>query len=129
RHGDFRALSHHRQTLLESRRQFRAIDGLDEKLPNLRHRFQRPPAQRIDVHRHAPPAHDTTALALRCVLYRGTSVAHRMGCQESESKPEILWKLDALLFCAGPEKILRKRGEQARAIPAGTVRIDTTAMR
>jgi hypothetical protein len=52
-----------------------------------------------------------------------------MGCQESESKPEILWKLDALLFCPGAEKILRKRGKQARAIAASAVRIHTAAMR
>jgi hypothetical protein len=52
-----------------------------------------------------------------------------MGCQESESKPKILWKLDALLFCTGAEKILREGGKQARAVAAGAVGVHTTAMR
>jgi hypothetical protein len=63
------------------------------------------------------------------MLYRGSRVAHRMSRQKSKSQPKILWKLDALIFCASAEKILRQRGKQACAIATGPIRVHTTAMR
>jgi hypothetical protein len=102
---------------------------LDKELPGFRHGLKRHPSQRIGVHRNATPAKDSQPLDIRRCLYGSTSLGSRSRREKRKAQPEDLWKRNALLLRPRAKESVRYRSEQAGAIAARAIRVDTATVR
>jgi hypothetical protein len=105
------------------------MERLDKKLPDFRHGFERPAAQRIGVHGHPAPSNDTQPLGI-CSDFDGRPcfLDHR-GRQKGKPDRKHLNQLNSLLLGSGAEKRLGERSQQPCAIAAGSVRVNSAAVR
>jgi hypothetical protein len=104
------------------------VKGLDEKLPDFWHGFERAAAERIGVYGNATPTDDAEALGVSGGLDGAAGFIHFGNGKKSETYTEHFWKINALLFRAGAKERLWERGEKTGAVAAGTVGVNSTAM-
>jgi hypothetical protein len=97
-------------------------------LPDFGHRLESFAAERIRIGGDATPAEDAEALGVSGGFDRGFGVDSCGGREKSEAEAEDFREVDALLLRTGTEKIVRERGEEARAVSAGTVGINATTV-
>src|SRR5947207_15744949 len=103
------------------------MEGLDEKLPNLRHCFQGAAPQRIGVYGDTTPADDAQALGVRGDFKGCTRFVNDGRRKKCKTDSEHFGETKCLTWSAGPEKGLRKRSEQTAAVAAASVRVDASA--
>src|SRR5438309_11679103 len=104
------------------------MEGLDEKLPNLRHCFQGAAPQRIGVYGHTTPADDAEALGVRGHFHGCAGLVNSGRSKKSKTDGERFGQVDSLPLSAGAEKGLRKRSEQTCSVAAGSVRVDASTV-
>src|SRR5439155_8805355 len=124
----FRPFSQKSQTPFKSRHSPPRMEWFDEKLPNLGHRFKRAAAQRIGIHRHAAPSDDAEALGACGGFHGGAGLVDDGGRKKGKANREHFGQVNSLLLRAGAEKGLRERSEQAGAVAAGSIRVDSSAV-
>src|ERR1700756_3712693 len=102
---------------------------LDKELPGLRHGLEREPAQRIGVHRDAPPPKYSQPLNICSGFYGGASFRRRARWEECKAEPEDFRQRNALLLCPRAKESVRYRSEQSSPIAARAVCVHPAAVR
>ena len=105
------------------------MKGLDKKLPDLRHSFERAASQRIGVHGNSAPADDAQALSVGGGFDGGARFAHGGAGKKGEAHGENFGELDSLFLRAGAEEGDGERGQQAGTVTAGAIGVNAAAMR
>ena len=124
----FRALAEKRELPLEARDSARGVKRRDKELPNFGHRLKSFAAKRVCVGGNAAPAEDAEALGVGGGGDRGFGVRRRCGWEKREAQAEYFWQVDPLFLRAGTEEFVRERGQQARAVAAGAIGVDSAAV-
>ncbi len=124
----FGALAEKREFPLEARDAARGVERRDVELPDFRHRLEGFTTERVRVGWDAAPAEDAEALGVGGGGYSGFGVGRRCGREKCKPQAEYFWQIDALLLRAGAEKFVRERGQQAGAVAAGAIGVDSAAV-
>jgi hypothetical protein len=104
------------------------LEGLDEKLTDLRHGFESTPAKRVGVDGNAAPADDAQALGIGRRFDGGASFVNDGSGKKRESDGKEFGEVDSLFLRASAEEGLRKRSEQTGAVAAGSVSVNTATV-
>ena len=104
------------------------MERRDEELPDFGHGLESFAAERVRVGGDAAPAENAEALGVGGGGDCRFGVGRCCGWEKCETQAEYFWQIDALLLRAGTEKFVREGGQQAGAVAAGAVGIDTAAV-
>jgi hypothetical protein len=104
------------------------MEGLDEKLPDFWHRFERAATKRIGVGWNAAPADDAKAFGVCGGFDSGAGFVEHGGRDKREANRKHFGERNTLLLGTSAKEGLRQRSEQAGAVTAGAVGIDAAAV-
>ena len=124
----FGAFAEEGEAPFEAGRSAPRMERLDEELPDFRHGFEGAAAERIGIHGNAAPAENAEALGVGGGFDGGASFLGFGGEEKREANGEDFGQLDALLLRARAEEGLGERSEQAGAVAAGAIGVDSTAV-
>src|SRR5260221_12209498 len=104
------------------------MKGRDEKLPAFWHGFQSATTETVGIDRNTAPTEDAQTFLVSGSLDGGFGDRYCVRWKKSETQAELIGELDFLLggFCL--EQGFRERGQQAGAITAGSIGIDTATL-
>src|SRR5580704_5448549 len=124
----FSALAEKGELPLEAGDASRRVERRDEELPDFGHGLESFAAERVCVGGDAAPAENAKALGVGGGFYRGFGVGRGSGWKKGEAQAKDSWEVYSLLLRAGTKEFVRERGQQACAVAAGAVGVDTAAM-
>lgn len=104
------------------------MERLDEELPDFRHGFEGAAAEGIGVHGNATPAENAEALGVGGGFDGGAGFGGFRGGEKREADGELFGQFNAKFLRAGTEVGLWKRSQEAGAIAAGSIGVDSAAM-